>query len=406
MDKDDKPGVSPVPSNQAARLREIEPFYVMEILERAFALERAGRSVIHLEVGEPDFPTPAPVVEAGMQALREGKTRYVQALGIDALRERIAARYPPACRPPPGRVAVTPGSSGAFQLIFGSLINAKDEVLLTDPGYPCNANFVRLYEGVPKLVACDAAAGYQFTAQAIETAWTARTKAVLIGTPSNPTGTAVPPDEMTRIVATVERLGGTLIVDEIYHGLTYGSDTATTRSAGVRTALYDTDRAFIVNSFSKYFGMTGWRVGWLVMPSDFLNGITKLAQNLFISTNTPAQYAALRAFEGDVIAELERRRDVFRQRRDFLVPALRALGFKVPVTPEGAFYVYADCSAFTDDSYAFALDVLESTGVAITPGKDFGRYRQNEHVRFSYANTQDNLEQGVERLRRYLEENN
>jgi aspartate/methionine/tyrosine aminotransferase len=394
MNKNDKPDVSPAPDNQAARIREIEPFYVMEILERAFALERSGRSVIHLEVGEPDFPTPAPVVEAGMQALREGRTRYVQALGIDALRERIAARYPSAGRPPPGRVAVTPGSSGAFQLIFGSLINAGDEVLLTDPGYPCNANFVRLYEGIPRLVACDAAVGYQFTAKAIETAWTERTKAVLIGTPSNPTGTAVPPDEMTRIVATVERLGGTLIVDEIYHGLTYGSD--------VRTALCDTDRAFIVNSFSKYFGMTGWRVGWLVMPSAFIDGVTKLAQNLFISTSTPAQYAALRAFEEDVVAELDRRRDVFRQRRDYLVPALRELGFKVPVTPEGAFYVYADCSAFTDDSYAFALDVLESTGVAITPGKDFGRHRQHEHVRFSYANTQLNLERGVERLTQFL----
>ncbi len=393
-DQPGKPGTSPALKNQATRLRDIKPFYVMEILERAFALERSGRSVIHLEVGEPDFPTPAPVVEAGMRALREGKTRYVQALGIDELRARIAARYPPPCRPPSERVAVTPGSSGAFQLIFGSLINAGDEVLLTDPGYPCNANFVRLYEGKPKLVACDATAGYQFTADAIKTAWTERTKAVLIGTPSNPTGTSVPPDEMTRIVETVDRLGGTLIVDEIYHGLTYDSD--------VRTALYDSDRAFIVNSFSKYFGMTGWRVGWLVMPSAFIDGITKLAQNLFISTSTPVQFAALRALEEDVIAELERRRNVFRQRRDFLVPALRELGFKVPVMPQGAFYVYADCSAFTGDSYSFALDVLASTGVAIAPGKDFGRHRQHEHVRFSYANTQDMLQQAVERLAEYL----
>ncbi len=385
---------SPAPDNQAARIGEIEPFYVMEILDRAFALEHAGRAVIHLEVGEPDFPTPVPVAEAGMQALREGKTRYVSALGVDALRERIAARYPPACRPPPDRVAVTPGSSGAFQLIFGSLIDPGDEVLLTDPGYPCNANFVRLFEGVPRLVACDAAAGYQFTATAIETAWTERTKAVLIGTPSNPTGTAVSSDEMTRIVESVERLGGTLIVDEIYHGLTYGPE--------VRTALYDTDRAFIVNSFSKYFGMTGWRVGWLVMPSAFIDGITKLAQNLFISTNTPAQYAALRACEEDVVAELERRREVFRQRRDYLVPALRELGFKVPVTPDGAFYVYADCSAFTNDSYEFALEVLDSTGVAITPGCDFGRYRHREHVRFSYANHLGKLQQAVQRLAGFL----
>ena len=292
------------------------------------------------------------------------------------------------------RLAVTPGSSGAFQLIFAALIDPGDEVLLTDPGYPCNANFVRLFNGRPRLIACDAESGYQLTARAIEDAWGASTKAVLLGTPSNPTGTVVPPGEMTRIAATVERLGGTLIVDEIYHGLTY--------DANVRTALYDSDDVFIVNSFSKYYGMTGWRLGWLVMPSAYLDHITKLAQNLFICTNTPAQYAALRAFDEDVIAELERRRNVFKQRRDYLVPALRELGFVVPLLPQGAFYVYADCSAFTGDSYAFALDVLASTGVAITPGRDFGEYRHREHLRFSYANTLENLEIAMERLANYL----
>ncbi len=379
----------------AQRMRFIEPFHVMEVMARAFAHERAGRSVIHLEVGEPDFPTPADVVEAGVRALREGKTRYVQALGIAALRERVAAGYAAECRPSPDRVAVTPGSSGAFQLIFAALLDPGDEVLLTDPGYPCNANFVRLYDARPRMLACDAEHGYQLTARAVEQAWTERTKAVLIGTPSNPTGTVVPGEEMTRIVRTVARLGGVLIVDEIYHGLTYDAE--------VRSALHDSDDVFIVNSFSKYYGMTGWRIGWLVMPPGFIEDITKLAQNLFISTSTPAQYAALRALDKDVGSELDRRCAQFRKRRDYLVPALRELGFKIPVMPQGAFYVYADCSALTDDSYAFALDLLDVTGVAITPGKDFGHHREREHLRFSYANTLENLQEAVSRLKTYLE---
>ncbi len=381
-------------SKHAKRMRAIEPFHVMEVMERAFAHERAGRSVIHLEVGEPDFPTPAPVVEAGIQALREGKTRYVQAMGIEPLRERIAAAYAPTCRPAPGRVAVTPGSSGAFQLIFAALLDPGDEVLLTDPGYPCNANFVRLHDALPRMIACSAEHGYQFTASTIEEAWTDRTRAVLIGTPSNPTGTVVPTEEMTRIVKTVERLGGTLVIDEIYHGLTYDAE--------VRSALHDSDDVFIVNSFSKYYGMTGWRIGWMVMPTSFIEDITKLAQNLFISTSTPAQYAALRALDDDVGVELKRRCAQFRKRRDYLVPALRDLGFKIPVTPQGAFYVYADCSELTDDSNAFALDLLDATGVAITPGKDFGLYRDREHLRFSYANTLEKLQQAVSRLAAFL----
>lgn len=372
----------------------IEKFYVMEILERARARERAGEAVIHLELGEPDFATPAAIVAAGQQALREGRTHYVEALGIPDLRQRIAADYPTDIRPDVSRVVVTPGSSGALQMIFGVLIDPGDQVLMADPGYPCNANFVRLYDGEPVMLATDATSNYQLTPQMLRENWTDRTRAVLLGTPSNPTGSVITPAEMRLLVDTVESLGGVVIVDEIYHGLTYDTE--------VRTALYDSPGVFVVNSFSKYYGMTGWRIGWLVTPEAYIEDITKLAQNLFISTSTPAQYAALRAFDAAVIAELEHRREIFRQRRDYIVPALRGLGFSVPVEPNGAFYVYADCSAFDADSERFALELLAHAGVGITPGRDFGVHRCSEHVRISYANTLENLQLAVARIGAFI----
>ena len=334
------------------------------------------------------------VIDAGRRALTEGRTGYVSALGIPELRTAIAGHYPASCCPHPSRVAVTPGSSGALQIIFGILIDPGDRVLMADPGYPCNANFVRLYGGQPCLIPTDADSNYQLTAEAIQRYWTDRTRAVLLGTPANPTGTVISAEAMSGIARVVAALGGVLIVDEIYHGLVYEDAT--------RSALHETGQVFVVNSFSKYFGMTGWRVGWMVAPEDYLDDVTKLAQNLFISTSTPAQYAALQAFDARVIAELEERRELLRKRRDFLVPALRELGFRIPVTPQGAFYVYADCSAFSDDSDRFALDVLTETKVAITPGRDFGVHRSESHVRFSYANKMENLMEAVSRLRRFL----
>lgn len=379
---------------KATRMNNIRPFYVMEILEKAFAMEAAGQPVIHLEMGEPDFPTPTPIVQAGIQALESGQTRYVQAMGLPQLRRLIADYYPEACRPAVERVAVTPGSSAALQLVFATLLNEGDKVLLADPGYPCNANFIRLYGGIPVQVPCGADNNYQLTAQSIRDNWTERCRAVLIGTPSNPSGSVVSPEEMSRIAETVRELGGTLVVDEIYHGLIYDAD--------VRTALHDGDDIFVVNSFSKHYGMTGWRLGWLIAPDNYIDEITRLCQNLFISASTPAQYAALRAFDDDTSIELERRRQRFQQRRDYIVPALRELGFKIPVTPQGAFYVYADCSQFSDDSDAFSLDMLDKALVGCTPGKDFGQYQFNSHVRFSYANTMENLQIAVDRLDKYL----
>jgi len=378
----------------AKRLAGIAPFHVMDILARARAMEAQGRSVIHLEIGEPDFPTADVIVRAGVAALEAGHTHYTPALGLPALREAIAASYPVRARPDAGRVAVTPGASGALQLIFATLVNPGDQVLMADPGYPCNRHFVRLFEGEPVSVPVDASTAYQLNAELIRRHWTSRTVAVLLASPSNPTGTLIADDEMAEIVRAVEQLGGVLIVDEIYRGLVYEGEAV--------TALAHSPELFVVNSFSKYYGMTGWRLGWLVAPPAYVPAIDKLAQNIFLASSTPAQYAALTALTPEVRLELQRRREVFRERRDFLLPALRQLGFDIPLTPQGAFYLYADCTRFTDDSQAFARDLLERTGVAITPGLDFGSHRAAGHVRFSYANTLDRLREAVSRLRNYL----
>lgn len=378
----------------AARLAGLQPFHVMDVLARARALEAQGRSIVHLEIGEPDFATPEPVVRAGIESLRSGHTHYLPALGLPALRAAIARRYPATCRPDPARVLVTPGASGALMLACAALINPGDQVLLADPGYPCNRQFVRLFGGEAVAVPVDAATGYQLTAAQVREHWTPRTAAVLLASPSNPTGTLIAADELERIIRTVEELGGVVIADEIYHGLTYGVEAA--------TVLAYSGRVYVVNSFSKYYGMTGWRLGWLVAPEDHVRVLDKLVQNVFIAASTPAQYAALAAFEPPVTEELERRRGVFGARRDYLLPALRALGFGIPITPQGAFYLYADCSRFTDDSRAFARTLLEQAGVAVTPGIDFGAHRPERYVRFSYANTIENLQEGVRRIAEYV----
>lgn len=378
----------------ATRLEGIAPFRVMEVLARARTLEAQGRSVIHLEIGEPDFPTAEGIVRAGTRALAAGRTAYLPALGLDALREAIAQSYPATCRPDPSRVLVTPGASGALLLALAALVNPGDRVLLTDPGYPCNRHFVRLLEGEPQPVPVGPDTNYQASADLLRARWGDRAIAALLASPANPTGTMVPREELARSVQTVAELGGALVVDEIYHGLTY--------DVAAESVLALSQDVFVVNSFSKYYGMTGWRIGWLVAPPQYVAALERLAQNLYISVSTPAQYAALAAFDPEVRAELERRRAVFRERRDFLVPALRDLGFEVPVVPEGAFYIYADCSRFAGDSDVFARDVLTETGVAITPGVDFGAHEAHRHVRFSYANTIENLEEAVSRLKVYL----
>ncbi len=375
---------------------DIAPFHVMDLLARARAMEEEGRDVVHMEVGEPDFPSPEPVIEAGRRALAAGYTRYTPAAGLLELREAIAAFYERrhGVTVDPEKVLITPGASGALQLIMGVLVNPGDRVLLPDPGYPCNRHFVRLFEGEPLGVPVSADSGYQLTSEHLATFWDEGTVAAMVGSPANPTGTVISAAGLEALDATARSRGGLLIADEIYQGLVYSGEAS--------TALAITDNAFVVNSFSKFFGMTGWRLGWVVAPEYYARELDKLAGNIFLAPPTPAQYAALAAFSPQTGAILEQRLEAFRQRRDFLLPALRDLGFSIPDTPSGAFYLYADCSAFTGDSFAFAADVLTQAGVAITPGVDFGSHRAAEHVRFAYTTSLDRLEEGVERLRRFL----
>ena len=380
----------------AARVAAIAPFHVMEVQTAARALEAAGRSVVHMEIGEPDFPTPAPVVAAAQRAIADGGIFYTSALGVPALRDAIARHYADhyGVAIGPERVIVTAGSSAALLLVLALLIDRDDRILLPDPAYPCNRHFVRVLEGDPVNIPVGPGSNYQLTAELIERNRSKGTRGVLIASPSNPTGTVVPRDEMRRIVATVAAQGGRLIVDEIYLGLTYGEQP--------RSVLDLTDDAFVISSFSKYFNMTGWRLGWVVAPERHVRDLEKLAQNLYISPATPSQLAALACFDPATLAILELRRLAFEARRDYLVPALRALGFGIPVMPTGGFFVYADCSQFSHDSEEFCRDVLQGAGVAITPGIDFGRHRAAEHVRFAYTIAQDKLEEGVARLARFL----
>jgi aspartate/methionine/tyrosine aminotransferase len=384
----------------AARVTDIAPFHVMEVQTAARALEAAGRSIVHMEIGEPDFPTPAPVLAAAVRALDAGDIYYTSALGLPELRAAIARHYAEhlGIRVAPERVIVTAGSSAALLLVMALIVDRGDEILLADPGYPCTRHFVRVLEGDPVRIPVGAESRYQLTAESIASAWTTRTRGALIASPSNPTGTQVATDEMGRIAAMVARQGGHLIVDEIYLGLSYDGEP----HSALETAAPNADNLFIVSSFSKYFNMTGWRLGWIVAPERHVRDLEKLAQNLYISPPTVSQRAALACFTPETLSIVEERRRAFRERRDFLVPALRELGFGIPVTPTGGFFVYADCSKFDTDSERFCGDVLEGAGVAITPGIDFGTHRASAHVRFAYTIAMPKLEEGVARLQRFL----
>lgn len=380
----------------SARSQAIEPFYVMALLARAQALAAQGRDVIHLEIGEPDFATAAPIVAAGQAALAAGHTRYTAARGLPALREAIARFYAQRyqLRINPERVLITPGGSGALLLAASLLVDPERQWLLADPGYPCNRHFLRLLEGEAQLVPVTAASRYQLTPALVDQYWTERSVGALVASPANPTGTVLHCEELAALSQALKRRGGHLVVDEIYHGLTYGLEAS--------SVLAVDDEAFVLNSFSKYFGMTGWRLGWLVAPESAIPPLEKLAQNLYISASSIAQYAALACFEPETLAILEARRAEFAQRRDYLLSALRALGFGIEVEPEGAFYIYANISAFGGDAQDFCRHVLETEFVAVTPGLDFGQYRANQFVRFAYTQSVPRLEQAVARLERAL----
>jgi aspartate/methionine/tyrosine aminotransferase len=380
----------------AERMQSIQPFHVMALLARARELEAAGRSIVHMEIGEPDFITPQPVIDAGIHALQDGYTHYTPAVGLPALRQRIAEFYQQryGVAVDARRVVITPGASAALHLVMAVLVNPGDRVLLADPGYPCNRNFVYLLNGQPLGIPVTAATAYQPDPQQVREVWTEAVAALLVASPSNPTGTLLGERTLREFHAIAASQGGSLIVDEIYHGLVYDQQAT--------TALAISEDIFVVNSFSKYFGMTGWRLGWLIAPPAYVADIDKLAQNLFLAAPTIAQHAALRAFDEDTITILEARRREFQQRRDYLLPALRAIGFDIPVIPDGAFYLYANCSRFSDDSYRFTSQLLEEVGVAITPGTDFGINRPETHLRFAYTTSMGNLQEGVRRLRAFL----
>jgi aspartate/methionine/tyrosine aminotransferase len=345
-----------------------------------------------MEVGEPDFPTPQPIVEAAQRFIADGKVFYTHALGLPQLREAIAGFYATryGVAVDPTRIVVTAGASGALLLALGALVSPRDEWLLSDPGYPCNRHFVRLLEGVPRALAVDAATAFQPTPEQVAASWTTRTRGLLVASPNNPTGTLIDAARLRELYRTVTERGGTLIVDEIYHGLTYGIDA--------RTALEIADDIIVINSFSKYFGMTGWRLGWVVLPPARVRDVEKLAQNLFISPSAPAQHAALAAFAPETLAILEERRGEFRARRDLLLPGLRALGFRVDAEPQGAFYIYADVGSLGGSSDALAMRLIEQAGIAATPGLDFGLNAPERHMRFAYTIGRERLAEGLARM--------
>ena len=390
----------------SARAERIEPFYVMEVAKAAQSLakEVAGsrEPMIFLNIGEPDFTAPPLVQEAADRAVRAGITQYTNALGLEALRERISQWYQDrfGVNVPARRIVVTAGASAALQLACLALIEKGDEILMPDPSYPCNRHFVSAAEGTAVLIPTTAAERYQLSAAKVEAAWNDKTRGVLLASPSNPTGTSIAPDELRKIHSVVKERGGITIIDEIYLGLSYDD-------AFGQSALSIDDDIISINSFSKYFNMTGWRLGWMVVPDAMVPVVERLAQNLFICASTISQHAALACFEPDSIAEYERRRAQFKARRDYFIPALNELGLSVPVMPDGAFYAWADCTQAAqklgvDGSWDFAFEVMKQAHLAITPGRDFGTAETARFVRFSTANSMSQLQEAVARLKRLI----
>jgi aspartate/methionine/tyrosine aminotransferase len=390
----------------AARAEKIEPFYVMEVAKAAAEL---GRSVAHtdapmvfLNIGEPDFTAPPLVQEAAVQAIHAGHSQYTQATGLAPLRERISGWYSSrfGVDVPARRIVVTAGASAALHLACMALIETGDEVLMPDPSYPCNRHFVSAAEGRAVLIPTTAEERFQLTADKVQAAWGARTRGVLLASPSNPTGTSIHPDELRRIHQVVQSRGGVTLVDEIYLPLSFDTQYG-------QTALALDEHTISINSFSKYFNMTGWRLGWMVVPDALVPVVERLAQHLFICPSTIAQHAALACFEPESIALYEQRRTEFKARRDYFIPALNAMGLTVPVMPDGAFYAWADCTAACQklgvkDSWDFAFEVMNRAHVAVTPGRDFGTAETANFIRFSTASSMEQLHTAVARLRALL----
>lgn len=378
------------------RAEEIQPFHVMALLARARELEATGRDIVHMEIGEPDFATPEPVKQAAIEAIQRNETHYTPAVGLPALRQDIAQHYGDRYQVTieAGQVIVTPGASGALLLALGAILDPEDELLLADPGYPCNRWFARFIESRSRSINVDEQTSYQLNLDLIKANWSSHSRAVLLASPANPTGTLIEKQEMQQIIDWVGQQGGWVVVDEIYGQLVYGKDSYTAAGMG--------DNVVVINSFSKYFNMTGWRLGWLVAPLKLVQLMDRMAQNIFLAASTPAQYAARAAFLPETLEILEQRRAIFQQRRDYLLPELQAMGWEIPVIPDGAFYIYAGSEQFAADSYQLSLKLLEEAAVAITPGIDFGQNRAAQYVRFAYTTDINRLREGVSRIRHFI----
>ena len=389
------------------RAQRIEPFYVMEVAKAARSLgdtlSKEERPMLYLNVGEPDFTAPPLVQAAAKAAIDAGKTQYTQASGIIELRERISQWYSTrfGVNVSANRIVLTAGASAALQLACLALIETGDEILMPDPSYPCNRQFVSAAEGTPVLIPCTAAERYQLSCSKVEAAWkNGVTRGVLLASPSNPTGTSIHPDEMWRIHTLVSRRGGITLVDEIYLGLSFDETYG-------KTALEIDDQIISINSFSKYFNMTGWRLGWLVVPEKLAPVIERIAQNLFICPSSISQQAALACFEDASIKEYEQRRAEFKARRDFFIPALQSIGFEIPVMPDGAFYAWADCSQICSklgvaSSWELAFEIMQKAHIAVTPGRDFGSFETAKFIRFSTASSMPTLVEAIARLKAML----
>ncbi len=385
------------------RAQRIEPCYVMEVAKAASAVAtevaHTDSPMIFLNIGEPDFTAPPLVQEAATKAIRDGQSHYTQATGLPALRERISDWYAShfGAKVPASRIVVTAGASAALQLACLALVEAGDEVLMPDPSYPCNRHFVSAADGTAVLIPTTAAERFQLSSDKVAAAWNHHTRGVLLASPSNPTGTSIAPDELRRIHEVVSAKGGITLIDEIYLGLSHDTQYG-------QTALTLDDQVISINSFSKYFNMTGWRLGWMVVPEQLVPVIERLAQNLFICPSTISQYAALACFEAESLHEFERRRAEFKARRDYFIPALNALGFTVPVMPDGAFYAWADCTQAchklgVNGSWDLAFEIMNRAHVAVTPGRDFGSADTQRFIRFSTANSMAQLHTAITRLK-------
>ncbi len=372
------------------KAQQIPPFIVMDVLEKAQELERSGEHIIHLEVGEPDFDTPECISEAGYRAICDGKTHYTHSLGLIELREAIAEDYwnKYRVRVSPEQILVASGTSPVMLLLFSALLEPGDEIILSNPYYPCYPNIIRFVDGSPVFVEVSEEEGFQYLPGMIEEKLSPRVKGIMINSPSNPTGNVMPAERMGEIA----KFSPFIISDEIYHGLVYEGE--------VHTILEFTDRAFVINGFSKLYAMTGWRLGYVIAPKEFIRPMQKLQQNLFISASSFAQWGAVAGLK-ETEKDVQKMRETYDRRRRFLIPRLKALGFGITVEPTGAFYVLANAKRFSKDSYRFAFNILKEAKVAVAPGIDFGTNAEG-YVRFCYANSLENIEEGMNRLERYL----